>query len=129
MNTRLVMTGAALFTALMGIAFLFWPDEVFRAYGTRSEYIPELLIQLGGALFLGFAAINWISRGSLLGGIYGRSLVAGNFMHFAIGSVLSIKEVVIYPCDRLSLLGLLVYLAFGVAFGILLFRSPAPKEN
>ena len=127
MSTKLIMTGATLFTALLGIAFLFLPAEVFNAYGTRSEYIPELLLQLTGAIFLGFAALNWVARGSLIGGIYGRSVLVGNYTHFTIGSILLIKEFVNYPCDRLTLLGLIAYTAFAVAFAILLFRSPVKK--
>jgi hypothetical protein len=47
---------------------------------------------LGGAL-LGFAVMNWIARGSTLGGIYGRAVVAGNQMHFTVAGLALLKHV------------------------------------
>ena len=36
--------------------------------------------------------MNWIARGSALGGIYGRAVVAGNQTHLAIGALVLVKR-------------------------------------
>lgn len=73
----------------LGLAFLFAGEEVARAiFGTPvAEPMPSLL----GAALLGFAAMNWIARHHILGGIYGRSVVAANQMHLVIGALTLVK--------------------------------------
>jgi hypothetical protein len=44
-------------------------------------------MQLLAAAWLGFAALDWLSRGTVLGGIYGRPLVVANFGHLLIVSI------------------------------------------
>ena len=36
--------------------------------------------------------MNWIARGSALGGIYGRAVVAGNQTHLVIGALVLVKR-------------------------------------
>jgi hypothetical protein len=68
---------------------LFAPDEV------SGLLVPDtagpVLVQLLGAALLGCASANWIARGSALGGIYGRAVVAGNQTHLTIGALLLAK--------------------------------------
>jgi hypothetical protein len=71
-----------------GVALLFAPVEVARAVGAGAG---GPLVQLLGAALLGFAAMNWVARGSALGGIYGRAVVAGNQTHLTIGALLLVK--------------------------------------
>jgi hypothetical protein len=71
---------------MLGGALLFAPGETGRALTTAAG--GEALLQLLGAAFLGFGAMNWIARGAALGGIYGRAVVAGNQTHFTIGALL-----------------------------------------
>jgi hypothetical protein len=81
---------SALCFALVGVSLLFAADEVGGALGPAGGSRP--LLQLLGAALLGFAAMNWIARGSILGGIYGRAVVAGNQTHLTIGAILLVKH-------------------------------------
>ena len=36
--------------------------------------------------------MNWTARGSVLGGIYGRAVVAGNQTHLTVGAILLVKH-------------------------------------
>ena len=40
---------------------------------------------------LGWGASCWIVRGILVGGIYGRAIVAGNQLHLVVGALLLVK--------------------------------------
>ena len=71
--------------AVVGLALLFAGREVTAV--ALSAPAPEPLPSLLGAAYLGFAAMNWIARHNVLGGIYGRAVVAANQTHFVIGAL------------------------------------------
>ena len=81
---------SALCFAGIGILLLFAPEEVGGSL-MSGAYGGTLVQLLGGAL-LGFAAMNWLARRSVLGGIYGRAVVAGNQTHLTIGALLLVKH-------------------------------------
>lgn len=81
---------SALCFAVMGALLLFTPDEMGAAFIPGAPGGP--LVQLLGAALLGFGAMNWIARGSVLGGIYGKSVVAGNQTHLTVGALLLLKH-------------------------------------
>ena len=84
------MTVSAIGFAAFGLALLFAAEEVSGWLAPAAVDHP--LMQLLGAALLGFAAMNWIARGSALGGIYGRAVVAGNQTHLTIGAILLVKH-------------------------------------
>ncbi|MBT8101286.1 MAG: hypothetical protein KJO82_16135, partial [Gammaproteobacteria bacterium] len=82
-----------------------------------------LLIQMMGALYLGFAILNWAARGVIIGGIYARPLALGNFLHFAMVGVMLIKAAVVHVAVPLAI-SAAVFSAFAIGFGIVLFTVP-----
>jgi hypothetical protein len=54
---------------ILGLAASFAPQEILSAAGADSEGLPVLLVQITGGLYLGFAMLNWMARGVLIGGI------------------------------------------------------------
>jgi hypothetical protein len=87
---RAGVTVSALCLAIFGAMLLFAPDEVSAALMPTAG--GDALVQLLGAALLGFGAMNWIARGAVLGGIYGRAVVAGNQTHLVIGALLLLKR-------------------------------------
>jgi hypothetical protein len=83
---RLAVTVSALTMAAIGLALLAAPGEAGGALIPGDGGGP--LVQLLGAALIGAAAMNWTARGSVLGGIYGRAIVAGNQAHLTIGALL-----------------------------------------
>jgi len=81
---------SALCFAAIGVLLLFAPGEVGRTLIPRADGGP--LVQLLGAALLGVGAMNWTARGSVLGGIYGRAVVAGNQTHLTVGAILLVKH-------------------------------------
>lgn len=76
--------------AFAGALLLFAPDEIGSAIIPHAVGSP--FVQLVGAGLFAFGSMNWIARGSVLGGIYGRAVVAGNQTHLTIGALLLVKH-------------------------------------
>ncbi|SNT27030.1 hypothetical protein SAMN05421640_3073 [Ekhidna lutea] len=126
MNTKILMIASAIFLGGMGISLIFFPQEI----STFLNSGDALILQLLGALYFGFAMINWTAKANLIGGIYGRPVSIGNFCHFGIGGLALVKPVL---TDLLTepewIIIAIVYLFFGIAFGYIFFNHPKLKER
>jgi hypothetical protein len=125
--TRLLMMLSAALMAALGILASFLPQELLRNAGLPPDRFPVTIIQLAGALYIGFAMLNWSAKGTLLGGIYGRPIVLANFTHFAIGAIVFVKLVAAGPIQG----GRFVVVAYAVLagwFGYVLF-GPGPRQS
>lgn len=123
MPTRILMMASAALLALLGLAMSFMPQEVLGLHGTIPDNATVLLVQMAGALYLGFAMLNWMARGVLIGGIYARPLAAGNFLHFIMVAITLVKAAIAFGAVPL-MLSAAVFSAFAISFGLVLFRSP-----
>ena len=123
--TRLLMSASALVLGVLALPAIFAPDHVLHWLGAPVEAPLLLVIQVLGALYIGFAALNWMTRHNLIGGIYSRPLAVGNLMHFLVAGLAMVKLVPQIP--MLWLLAI-VYAGFAVAFGAVLFRHPVPAK-
>ena len=119
------MTLSAAFMAILGVGITFLPQELLVHVGARPDGVPVPLMQMLGALYLGFAMLNWMNRGSLIGGIYGRPVAMANFFGFAVGALaLSRGAIALHLAFELAAMAA-VYSVFGIWFGIVLFTHPA----
>jgi hypothetical protein len=127
--TRLLMGGSALLLGVAGVLCTFAPDEVLRALGAPVPTPQPLLLmaQVGGALLLGFAALNWMGRGTLVGGIYSRPAVIANLTHFLVAGPALARAAVREPGVPALWAIAGVYVVLAVAFGIVLLRHPLPN--
>jgi hypothetical protein len=125
---RAGVASSALCAAAFGTLLLFAPQEVSEALTPGRGDSP--LIPLLGAALLGFGAMNWIARGSILGGIYGRAVVAGNQTHLTIGGLLLAKQGVGIGATNPAFWVLTGLYVFGAAFfGYLTFFSSGTREQ
>ncbi len=85
--TRLLMSASALTLLLLGIPCVFAPEIVLAKFRSPGAGAELLVVQVAGALYCGFAAINWMGRGNLIGGIYGRPVAMGNLLHFTVAGL------------------------------------------
>lgn len=125
--TRLLMILSAAFLAVAGLVTSFAPDKVLETHGTVPDGPTMLLIEMMGALYLGFAILNWTARGVLIGGIYARPVALGNFLHFAMVAVMLAREAIDHGVIQLAS-SAAVFGAFAIGFGIVLFRPPVPRR-
>ena len=129
MNTELLMVLCALFLAALGILASFFPQEILAFSGSQDEGLAVLVVQIAGALYLGFAFLNWTARASVLGGIYGRPVVLGNLLHFVVVTLALWKAVATGPQMTGVVAGAVVYSVFAVSFGMLLFVQPSALRS
>ena len=124
MISRLVITLSAIFLFVGGLLLVFAPDVVLGrlvpGFPPGSAWVGSLL----GAAWLGMAALDWLHRSTLLGGIYGRPVAYPNFVLFLV-SALVLVRVLLRP-DMPAVIWLLALPVFGlaVAWALLLFRGP-----
>ena len=87
MHGRLIILVSALILFAVGGAALFAGDELARLFDAGDSNGLTLAIQLTGSGLLGFAVLDWMSRGNRIGGIYGRPLGIGNLLLFTTASL------------------------------------------
>jgi len=120
-NTKILMTACCIVLCGIGLAFLFAPAEFLSRLGVRDSAPLVLLVQLCGALYLGFAMLDWMSRESTIGGIYNRPLAMGNFVHFFVGALALLEGAAQRPLPSSIWLVAGVYAAFAISFGYVIF--------
>lgn len=113
-RVRAGVTVSALCQSIVGAMLLFAPDEARRAIMPGSD--ATILVQLLGAALLGFGAASWTARGTILGGIYGRAVLAGNQTHLTIGALLLVKHGVEAGASQPMYWALTALYVFGAAF-------------
>jgi hypothetical protein len=126
MIPRFLMITSALFLAACGLATLFAPEKVLGVHGTVPDTATVLLVQMMGALYLGFALLNWTVRNITVGGIHARPVAVANFLHFLVVTLLLGKAAVTHWVLPLAF-SALVFGLFAAGFGALLFIKTASQ--
>jgi hypothetical protein len=124
------MSLSAVFLALIGISFIFLPHEIAAFTGISSTKVFELILQILGALYFGFAMLNWMAKGSVIGGIYNRPIAIANLAHFLIGALALIKGL-IKNGDLPFVIWVIAagYSIFALLFGVIFSRHPVNRSQ
>lgn len=112
-----------------GIAASFFSHELLRLAGAAVQTPTVLLMQVCGALYVGFAFLNWYLRGFVIGGIYNRPLALANLLHFAVVAVTLVKAA---PAMDSILVWVITvaYVVFAAWFGLVMFSAaPVGKDQ
>jgi hypothetical protein len=128
LQTRILLSASAAFLGILGVGASFLPQELLSYSGTAVTGFTVVLVQIAGALYLGFAMQNWMSRSVTIGGIYARPLALGNFLHFMVASIVLVKYQVVATAMPV-LAGTVVYAVFAAWFGLVLFTHPLSREG
>lgn len=118
------MTLSAIAMALTGVILQFFPHETLNSLGLESTGAAPLLLQITGALYLGFAFTNWLAKAVLIGGIYARPLAIGNFAHFTIAALALVKYAFSAGASPAVWIAVFIYSIFAVLFGIVFVTHP-----
>lgn len=82
------------------------------------------------ALYLGFALLNWMAKGTLIGGIYNKPITIANLMHFGVGAIALIKVVSNIQMHQEIIISLtVVYVIFAILFAYFFFTNPTKIEK
>ena len=130
MNTKPLMTLNAIILALIGISLIFLPKEILDYFELSASDTLELLMQITGSLYFAFAMLNWMSKGSIIGGIYGRPIAIANLTHFVIAGLTLIKAVLVNTGLSYVIWSIAIaYSIFAILFGIVAFKHPVSKNK
>ena len=128
MNTKTLMIISAIFLAVNGFGFTFFPNEIAGLLINDDNYIFILILQILGALYLGFSILNWMSKASLIGGIYNKPILIGNLLHFFTASMALIKLAFKVETNlQLIFSYTVIYSLFTLFFGYVFFTNPSLK--
>ena len=130
MNTKSLMTLSAIILALIGISLIFLPNEILDYLELSVSETLQLLMQIIGSLYFALAILNWMSKGSFIGGIYNRPIAMANLTHFVIAGLALIKGIVANPSLSYVIWSIaIIYSMFAIFFGIVAFRHPVSENN
>lgn len=114
--------------AFCGLSLLFAADEILPrhlpGYPPGDFWFGQLL----GAACLAMAALNWLSRRTLLGGIYGRPVVAANATGYVIAAITLLKPSLAGDFRPAGWLLTLPVTALALAYAWLMFRGPFERD-
>lgn len=118
-----LLVASAIAMGIWGLVGLFAPGTMASWLAMDAGQHGRWALQIGSVLYLAFAAVNWTARDALIGGIYGRPIGLGNFLHFLMGSMVLLKAVMAHANAPIAVT-LTIYMVFAVGFARLLFNRP-----
>ncbi|MGY4537427.1 hypothetical protein ACVW0P_001846 [Mucilaginibacter sp. UYNi724] len=126
MNTKPIMMASAIFLAFIGVAFTFMPQEIATYTGMGFSKLYQLQLQILGALFFGFAMLNWMAKGAIIGGIYNKPIAVANFAHFFIGGPALVKAIISnIHLHYIVWIVTIFYAIFAILFGTIFSKHPS----
>jgi hypothetical protein len=122
--SSLLSRTSAIVLLLGGLALLFAPDVLLPALVPGFPPAAAWLGQLLGAAWIGVAALNWLQRAAVLGGIYGRPVVLANVALYFISALSLLRALLGGAAPPALWLALAPMAALAAAYGVLLLRGP-----
>ncbi len=119
---------SAVFLAVCGMALLFASDAMLPRLIPGFPVRGAWLGQTTAAGWLGVATLNWFSQSTLLGGIYGRSVVATNAVLYFVTSTVLLKVVMLGGAHFAVWLFFVAAAILAGTYAWLLFRGPAERD-
>jgi hypothetical protein len=115
---------SALVLLLGGLALLFAPDVLLPALAPGFPPAAAWLGQLLAAAWLGVAALNWLQRAAVLGGIYGRPVVFANGALYLVSALSLLRALLGGAAPRAVWLVCAPAALLAAAYWALLLRGP-----
>ena len=130
MNTKILMTTSAILLGVMGIIFSFFPDDIIAYLNNDANLISILFLQILSSLYLGFGILNWMAKGSIIGGIYNKPIAIGNMMHFGIGAIAMLKIIFKIQAHTEIIISLtVIYSMLALSFAYVFMNNPSKLEK
>lgn len=123
--TRILMLASSIWYAAVSVPLVF-ASGLFNVLLSNDSVDASLPVQLFAGAFFGFAMLNYMARGNLIGGIYSRPVAIANFSNLLIGGLAATKTGG-FANPRITGFGV-VCLLFATAFGVVLFRTPTSGQ-
>lgn len=115
---------SALVLGVAGVALLFASDVVLPRVVPGFPPGAAWLGQLLAAAWLGMAVNTWLRRGAILGGIYGRPVVLGNFAVYFMSALSLVRVLHADTAQAWLWWAFAVSALLAVSYAALLLRGP-----
>lgn len=122
-GSALIAHSSAVLLAAGGFALLFGADDILPALVPGFPEPASWLGQLVGAGWLGVAALNWLNRSTLIGGIYGRPVVLANLIPYFIGSMVLLRALRSDGAPALWWVAV-PHMVMAIVYVLVLFKGP-----
>lgn len=129
MRSTQVTRVSAILLALAGAALLFAPVELLARIAPEVPASAAWLGQLLGAGWLGLATMNWLSRFTMVGGIYGRAIVSANAAAYFVSAMVMLSAGRRLGFSTSMLVIAVSTLVMAAVYGYLLFRGPFAADR
>ncbi len=124
MNIRVLMIVNAIVAGLFGIGFVLVPGQVLSQYGITTDAAFELVGQLLGAAFIGFAVLTWAARNTTDSEAR-RAIILALFIGDAIGFIVALIAQLGGVVNALGWSTVVIYLLLAFGWGYFRFIKPA----
>jgi hypothetical protein len=128
MIAGMISRASAAFLAFAGLSLLFAADEILSRHLPGYPPADYWFGQLLAAACLALATLNWLSRHTLLGGIYGRPVVAANATGYFIAAITLLKPMLAGVFRPAGWLLVIPVTALAAAYAWLMFRGPFEQD-
>jgi hypothetical protein len=122
--SSLVSRVSAALLSLSGLVLLFASDVLLPAVVPGLPPAAAWLGQLLAAAWLGVAALNWLQRAAVLGGIYGRPIVLANLALYFVSALSLLRALLSAGTSSVLWLALAPSAVLAAVYGALLLRGP-----
>lgn len=121
MNTRTVMTVAAVIALVFAIGLLLAPAFMATLYGIGTSPSEILLARYFGAALLAIGLVNWLARNADYASL--RPIIFANMVGDFVGVIISVMGTVSGVLSSLGWLSVALYLLLALGFAYLQFMG------
>lgn len=121
MNTRTVLTVAAVIGLVFALGLILMPDFMGTLYGLGTSPVQALIARLFGSALLGFGLMNWMARDLDYSAL--RPILFGNLAGDAVGFLVSLMGTLGGVMNSTGWLSVVLYLLLALGFGYLYFMG------
>ena len=130
MDKRILLISNAAFLGFTGVVLTFLPEEISTYLGVEYSSLTTLIFLVMGALYLGFAMLNWMTKDAQIRGIYNKPFVTSNLVHYGIGALALLKLSFSVQLNKEVIYILaFFYIAFAIGFLYTFLVNPEKQQT
>jgi hypothetical protein len=121
MNTRTVLTVAAVIAIIFALGLILMPAFMGTLYGTGTSPNQLLLARLFGSALLGFGLMNWVAKDLDYATL--RPILLGNLAADAVGLIVCVMGTLSGVMNSMGWTSVVLYLLLALGFAYLYFMG------
>lgn len=121
MNTRTLLTIAAVLALLFALGLLLIPATIGPLYGFAGTPAEVLITRFFGSALLAIGLINWLAKDADYADL--RPILLGNLIGDAVGALVAMMGTLSGVMNALGWSTVVIYLLLGLAFAYLYFMG------